>query len=586
MPGASTTSAILVSIAAFSGCCFWECSPENGLKNLEGLGSSWETSMAQESHAESMAREGARSGPNVIKDIASSLDVRATTLRAETLHTRFQGIDDIASPLSIFEYLKLGPLKGGTVHSQLDLLKNITTVVEHHQGASSTTSMLANLCGLAVIFDVLLALGCFMLCRRGYSELAPAVQNSNGMPACVVRPRFAQAKVPVSQECPVFPDDRRAVDATLVHKPAEKSLAQSSPPPQKEVDAELQARINTIVGPRVNQQQQQLQNTKACSDEELKARINTIVGARSECRKQSEDYVQLKASIAVSEAAERKLAGASPDAMQLGASPCAAQSLSNIELAYRANLALSAAKDRNTPAKSPAPAFVRWEPHPEKDIVPCQLDFADGDDVATQEDEKQAALPVQPVHLEPVAAVLAEPEQGSVDNHEAETHPAEVSQVPVLEEEAVDDEEPAETCPDEELKVRINAIVSARKDAAYGTSQFDVSLVPSPTRSRARQQLLAEEQATSSGSWETVDESATNSGSWSAAKKQLLRGAWPSFQQTPGKDRVGMTARHLGFGSLTPGVGEDVAARKADAFQAWGVPSPEVIGRPGGWKWQ
>lgn len=104
-----------------------------------------------------------------------------------------------------------------------------------------------------------------------------------------------------------------------------------------------------------------------------------------------------------------------------------------------ANRVLSNAKDRRTPAKPQA--FAEWAAH-EDDLAPCQLSFADGEDTPQAEKDEVFTAPIEP-------------------------KPSKVRLVCI-------DEPKGEACP------------------------FNVSDIPSPTRSRAKkQQTLWEAEAES-----------------------------------------------------------------------------------------
>merc|ERR1712216_756902 len=141
-----------------------------------------------------------------------------------------------------------------------------------------------------------------------------------------------------------------------------------------------------------------LENEVESSDDGFQSQINAIVGGRAEHRKQSEEHaLQVHASKALAAAAERKrLSGASPtvvaDQKEI-ASPSPGKAMSNVELAYHAHLVLSAAKDRNTPSKAPAPAFVDWDAYKEDEVAPCRLNFTDDVSTTEKQNEQQVKQP-------------------------------------------------------------------------------------------------------------------------------------------------------------------------------------------------
>jgi hypothetical protein len=121
-------------------------------------------------------------------------------------------------------------------------------------------------------------------------------------------------------------------------------------------------------------------------DVELQSRINYIVQAHAGSRRQEKTCeVQAVAQEALNAAKKRQLQqspckqdapwSASKDPWSASrdiASPSPAKSMSNIELQYFAHMSLSAAKERNTPAKSPgsifddAPVHISWDAYEEE----------------------------------------------------------------------------------------------------------------------------------------------------------------------------------------------------------------------------
>lgn len=448
----------------------------------------------------------------------------------------------------------------------------------------------------------------------------------------VIRPTFVQVAAPSPQEIPEFrgllpicvaqspearapscsPQRLAAVcypspssnddalqsqinNIVLATKDGHKRLAAVCYPSPSSKDA-LQSQINEIVSATKDDRKQLYETleVKACSDDALKNHINTIVESRAEQVKMLpsqecniEYDLQLRASMALKAAEERKhqrLFGASPAGLYHGypcknapsASPSPA-ALSNVELAYHVHLAVSAAKERSTPARSPLPPVIDWEGYQEHDVVaPCQLNFAEGDDTVESTVSKQEAVRAAEV------AALHELHQLTV-NDEAGAFPS--------------------------------CIVDSNK-GEIETAPFDISSIPSPTRSRARRcRLLAavqdteskeEEAQPSEGSFEQTLETwrrrslsaspeeeaprrslgaspempsiskrkdISSPFQGSAIQRMLKNSATP--QKQDGAKLQGGICRHT-----TPQRVQEVAMHKVAAFEAWGVQCPDSTPKP------
>jgi len=153
---------------------------------------------------------------------------------------------------------------------------------------------------------------------------------------------------------------------------------------------ELKDQINAIVKARAEHRKQQESPVPCSPAFELQDQINTIVGYHAKSLKEqrlswSDDAV--------------------PDATDLAyyavmASP--AKDLSDIDLAYYANVALSNAKVRTCSETvhehmefSPAVDYAHWEAY-EEDLAPCQLSFAEeAEPACVQPMEQATALTVE-----------------------------------------------------------------------------------------------------------------------------------------------------------------------------------------------
>lgn len=187
-------------------------------------------------------------------------------------------------------------------------------------------------------------------------------------------------------------------------------------------------------------------------------------------------------------------------------SPSPAKSLSNEDIAYWANLAISNAKERTTPAQSPCPAWGNWSTY-EEDLAPCQLSFADADadELSRSRHRLQTGtnIPVVPDFNIPLEAepVMESGAELSRSGHRLKTGTG--MPVPV-------EAEPV-------------SIVQQSKKVAEDPKPFDVNDIPSPTRNRAKRQqaLLAAMAAKEEDGYFSCDEvdfpqSCVLAGHWTA----------------------------------------------------------------------
>lgn len=135
----------------------------------------------------------------------------------------------------------------------------------------------------------------------------------------------------------------------------------------------------------------------ACShDSGLQDQINAIVGAHSSSLNQQRLSLDL-------------------------ASPSPAKSVSEIE--WVANLALSQAKERNTPATAPATLHhLDWVSY-EQDVAPCKLSFADCGDAL---DVPSTSL----AEIDSTASCVTQPQEKTVDTPKVQTCPFNVNDIP------------------------------------------------------------------------------------------------------------------------------------------------------------
>lgn len=481
----------------------------------------------------------------------------------------------------------------GSVTTAVDSRSSIaTTSVDDEDAVTNVFPLL----GLAVAFDVLV-LAFVMLGRKILLE-----RNASGMPVMqysfpqVIRPTFVRVPAPLCQDAAVFPEPcspNKSEDG-LMAQINSIVRARAEHREQSQKPSALQAQINSIVSAHAETREQSKKPPASfCPDEVLKSHINAIVGSHAERRKEAEEYTfQLHASNALAAADERRgqrrpsgPSPALPDIAQLPSpSPAklsdidvsycaqlalsaakerstpAKSPLSNIEVAYHAHLALSAAKERDTPAKSPPTSFAHWEAYHEEDVAPCQLKFGDDDAEEAQKNEPQ------------LNAVGAE------DEPYAHLQISTVS----LSGEPSDSTSCAAT-------TGVEPVATKKSETSLNLSE-----IPSPTRNRAkRQQMLASTEAKSEEpwpSWEQVEGGIEASGQEVSSNKQRVKhrdfasplhgGAVYRMLQnsaTPQKQvPLGAKGHKSGRRSLPTDMADreqDVATRRAAAFEAWGVPT-------------
>jgi len=163
-------------------------------------------------------------------------------------------------------------------------------------------------------------------------------------------------------------------------------------------DSELQNQINAIVSSHA--QRCKPSPAKSSPDSALQAQINYIVGAHAKSLNQQR--------IAVAKTTEL-------------VSPSPAKSYTDDELGYFANIALSQAKARSTPSKTPTPLYIPRVTC-EDEIVPCQLNFADYDN-------ENDAPPTTDVP-EPNFSAIADSKKDLDDDPKSQTRPFNLSEIP------------------------------------------------------------------------------------------------------------------------------------------------------------
>lgn len=160
--------------------------------------------------------------------------------------------------------------------------------------------------------------------------------------------------------------------------------------------------IDAQVGAAVRSHEFYKQSPVASSDNAgLQEQINAIVGAHSRSLKQQRVSLDL-------------------------ASPSPAKSVSDLELEYFANLALSRAKERQAPASSPPP-LSQWSSF-DYDVQPCQLSFAGCDSSVEAEQDSMAKDEPSPI-LAPYTSAIETP-QKCVDTSEMDARPFNVTDIP------------------------------------------------------------------------------------------------------------------------------------------------------------
>lgn len=325
------------------------------------------------------------------------------------------------------------------------------------------------------------------------------------------------------------------------------------------------------------------EETTSKIDPELQTQINLIVQSHAEFRKlQQECHVEAVAQEALHAAKERRLSlsaskqdppWSSPKEL---ASPSPAKSLSNIELNYIAHMSLSAAKERNTPAKSPyafcdiAPCSIQWDAYEEgmqsaPSISRNLQSRFDDDDEDHADNNVEQEIPAKSEHVEQSASLAM---KKNVDQAEQDVSLD-------AKESKHEDEEPA----------------------------FDVTQIPSPCRRRARAALAKSEDLGLGGQAPKAKEETSEHEKCTVADTPsdvAQHVNWKSqdnqLQASPGTHTKPKTTRKTQYQSsphswqrqqawttvtnaaasekgLTPS--RELANRRAKAFEAWGVASPD-----------
>jgi hypothetical protein len=265
--------------------------------------------------------------------------------------------------------------------------------------------------------------------------------------SCVDRDREEQSEKPIN-----------AQDLLESEEHAAKWRESTEPTPSNQ-DAEkdeLQGKINAIVKSR---RQQPSAQSSSQGDTQLEERINAIVKASVQrcnqspvpCSPASElkapsDSAQLQDHINAIVAAHAKSlkhqrvsctedpawqpadhTPHSQGAYASGlASPSPAESFSDRDLEFYANLIMSGAKARNTPSKAPPPPLcVDWDSY-ETDVAPCQLNFGGADDDTP---DTQKVDDCRPVVAEPDRALACIVEDDT-DCGKAQQRPFDVTDIP------------------------------------------------------------------------------------------------------------------------------------------------------------
>jgi len=237
------------------------------------------------------------------------------------------------------------------------------------------------------------------------------------------------------------------IDAIVKNRKQCKKVTGTQVPVPSSPASELKDQINAIVKARAEHRKQQESPVPCSPAFELQDQINTIVGYHAKSLKEqrlswSDDAVPDATDLAY------YAVMASP---KEHASPSPAKDLSDMDLAYYANVALSNAKVRTCSETvhehmefSPAVDYAHWEAY-EEDIAPCQLSFAE--EASTVFVEAEPAC-VQP--MEQATALTVEVPKAKVD-----ARPFDINEIPsptrnrarklwasVTEKEAVDEVKP------------------------------------------------------------------------------------------------------------------------------------------------
>jgi len=480
----------------------------------------------EDSRSAAMSKEDIISTDMPIVDDAASEDLRTAA------------IEKHLDAISTDTHLLYGEVDGSKLEDP-----RVTEVAEDDVGADrhplsiqsfGSVPGIAQSLGLAVPFGLAILCDAFLIyimtrCLRQVkksffdsSELATSTKNSPkvaDIPVKLVAPTFCKVKKPTLDE----------------------PLGDIVEPP--EIDLQLQAQINSIVQSHVEfRKQQQEWTVEAVANEALNA---------AKLRQLSQSPTKYDAPWSAS----KELASPSP-----------AKSLSNIEINYLAHMSLSAAKERNTPAKTPSAFFVdasprniQWDAYEEVASYGQSLSqnlqskFDDSDD----EVEKEKVASMQ----DSVEDAVQDEQVKSLDEVEQEK----VASMQDSVEDAVKDEQVKSLQDTKDKKCKIEIIEGG----------FDVTQIPSPCRKRS----LARMQSPQANEETIKDESGTASISSFAKEEPFILSPEVRMRQngdvisrssgkgyTPSRER-NLANRH------TPS--RELANRRAKAFEAWGVASPD-----------
>jgi hypothetical protein len=507
----------------------------------------------EDSRSAAMSKEDIISTDMPIVDDAASEDLRTAA------------IEKHLDAISTDTHLLYGEVDGSKLEDP-----RVTEVAEDDVGADrhplsiqsfGSVPGIAQSLGLAVPFGLAILCDAFLIyimtrCLRQVkksffdsSELATSTKNSPkvaDIPVKLVAPTFCKVKKPTLDE----------------------PLGDIVEPP--EIDLQLQAQINSIVQSHVEfRKQQQEWTVEAVANEALNA---------AKLRQLSQSPTKYDAPWSAS----KELASPSP-----------AKSLSNIEINYLAHMSLSAAKERNTPAKTPSAFFVdasprniQWDAYEEVASYGQSLSqnlqskFDDSDDevekekVASMQDSVEDAVQdeqvksLDEVEQEKVASMQDSVEDAVQDKQVTSLDEVDQEKVASMQdsvEDAVKDEQVKSLQDTKDKKCKIEIIEGG----------FDVTQIPSPCRKRS----LARMQSPQANEETIKDESGTASISSFAKEEPFILSPEVRMRQngdvisrssgkgyTPSRER-NLANRH------TPS--RELANRRAKAFEAWGVASPD-----------
>jgi len=247
------------------------------------------------------------------------------------------------------------------------------------------------------------------------------------------------------------------INAIVKHRQDRKQ----SPTPSS-ARGELQEQINTILKARVEPPSKPQAASK--SDAELKEQMNAIVKSRMECSPQSpapgkscnelQDQINAIVGAHTQSLNQQRLSCASPTAdswaWELPTPSPGPESYTDTDLAYHANMVLSNAKVRTTPGKFEPAVYVHWEAF-EEEVAPRQLFGFSELDCSAQEYVPSTTVVESEVQAEPIIELVP---SATIADSEAQAVPCSVDP-------------------------------KAEKNEARA---FDINDIPSPTRSRAKKQ--------------------------------------------------------------------------------------------------